>query len=240
MNVLEPAPSPELRKLAEEHSVNLEPTQLPAGAAASVIAVKPQSIQEALPRLRPLAKEGGLFVSIAAGVTMERIEGILGGGCVVRAMPNTPAAINRGITALAASANTTDDQRSLADALLRSVGKTVWLGSEDDMDAVTAVSGSGPAYVFFLIEALAEAGEKEGLAPDLAHALALSTVAGASALAEGSSKSPAQLRDEVTSPGGTTAEGLKELMHAQSGLVPLIRRTVVAAARRSRELGKDA
>ena len=155
---------------------------------------------------------------------------------VVRAMPNTPAAIGRGITALIGNDAATAAHLDMAEEVLSAIGETVRLEEESQMDAVTGVSGSGPAYVFHMIECLAAAGEAEGLAPDLAMKLAIATVAGAGALARESGETPEQLRINVTSPNGTTQAGLEELMDAQKGLPPLIRRTVAAAARRSREL----
>jgi pyrroline-5-carboxylate reductase len=159
----------------------------------------------------------------------------LGPAALVRTMPNTPAAIGRGITVACAGPTVTADQRRLCDRLLGAVGETAWVADEALLDAVTAVSGSGPAYVFLLIEAMARAGEKAGLPPDLAARLALATVAGAGELARVSGESPAQLRENVTSPGGTTRAALDVLMGAD-GLASLIERAIVAATRRSREL----
>ena len=151
-------------------------------------------------------------------------------------MPNTPAAVGKGITAIIGNAAATDAQLALAEELLSAVGRVVRLDSEDQMDAVTGLSGSGPAYVFHLIECLAAAGEAEGLSPALSMELAITTVAGAGALAQLSDESAAQLRVNVTSPNGATAAGLSVLMDAEKGLPPLIKRTVSAAADRSREL----
>jgi pyrroline-5-carboxylate reductase len=201
-----------------------------------VLAVKPQSMGEALPGLAALGNGTTLFLSIAAGTPIESLEAALGPRSpIVRAMPNTPAAIGRGITALVGNARADEPALALAEALMQAVGRTVRLSDESLMDAVTAVSGSGPAYVFLLIEALAAAGEAEGLGRDLALALARATVAGAGALAESSERSPAELRTDVTSPGGTTAAALAVLT---DGLPPLIRRAVAAAAARSRELAR--
>jgi pyrroline-5-carboxylate reductase len=151
-------------------------------------------------------------------------------------MPNTPAAIGQGITAIVGNEAATAEDLAMAEALLSAVGQVVRLDDEDQIDAVTGVSGSGPAYVFYMIDALAAAGEAEGLAPDLAMALAKATVAGAGALATAAGESPEQLRVNVTSPNGTTQAGLEVLMDETTGLLPLIRRTVAAAAGRSREL----
>jgi pyrroline-5-carboxylate reductase len=151
-------------------------------------------------------------------------------------MPNTPAAVGYGITAIIGNGQAKEDALDLAEMLLRAVGQVVRLESEDQMDAVTGLSGSGPAYVFHMIECLARAGEAQGLAPDLAMHLAKATVAGAGALAEAADESPAQLRVNVTSPNGTTQAGLAVLMDESSGLLSLISRTVAAATDRSREL----
>ncbi|MEM6678331.1 MAG: pyrroline-5-carboxylate reductase [Pseudomonadota bacterium] len=230
--VLEPAPTPRLEALAEE-GLALNPAA-PVAPAVLVVAVKPQMMDAALPSVAAFGGGETLVISIAAGTPIAAFERLFGPGTpVVRAMPNTPAAIGRGITALIANAVAGADGLARAEALLAPVGETVRLDAEAQMDAVTGVSGSGPAYVFHLIEALAAAGEAEGLAPDLAMRLARATVAGAGALAGQSSEPAAVLRQNVTSPGGTTAAGLAELMEE---LEPLMRRTVAAAARRSREL----
>jgi len=212
--------------------------ELPGDPAVALIAVKPQVMDEALPVLAPLGDGGTLFVSVAAGVALARYEAALGPGArVVRAMPNTPAAIGRGITAIIGNAPAGTAGLDLAETLLGAVGEVLRLDDEAQMDAVTAVSGAGPAYLFHMIEALAAAGAAEGLAPDLALRLARATMAGAGALAMESGDPPEALRRAVTSPGGTTAAGLAELMDAEHGLAPLMRRTVAAAAARSREPG---
>jgi len=200
-----------------------------------VVAVKPNQLASALAELAPLAR-APLFLSIAAGKTLAQLEaGLRPGAAVVRAMPNTPAAIGQGITALVANSAVTPEQRALCDELLAAVGATAWLDDEKDMDAVTAVSGSGPAYVFLLIECLERAAVEAGLAPDLARRLALATVAGAGAYAAAAAEPAAELRRRVTSPGGTTQAAL-EVLGAQGGLGDLISRAVHAAAKRSREL----
>ncbi|RME15311.1 MAG: pyrroline-5-carboxylate reductase [Alphaproteobacteria bacterium] len=212
---------------------------LPARPAVVVVAVKPQMMGEALPGLAALGNGETLVLSIAAGTPIAAFEAALGARTpVVRAMPNTPAAIGRGITAIIGNAHASAAQIDLAETLLKAVGQVVRLSDEAQMDAVTALSGSGPAYVFLLIEAMAAAGVAEGLAPDLAMALAKATVAGAGALAEAADEEPAQLRRNVTSPGGTTAAALGVLMDEEKGLAPLMRRAVAAAANRSRELGR--
>lgn len=212
---------------------------LPDRPAIVLIAVKPQMMAAALPQLATLGGGATLFVSVAAGTTIAQYETVLGAATpIVRAMPNTPAAIGRGITALVGNAPTTEAQMVLAETLLAAVGQTVRLAGEHQMDAVTAVSGSGPAYVFHLIEALAAAGAAEGLPSDLAMTLAKATVAGAGALAEAADEDPARLRIDVTSPGGTTAAALAVLMDGERGFPALLKEAVHAAAERGRELGR--
>jgi pyrroline-5-carboxylate reductase len=180
-----------------------------------------------------------LFVSVAAGTPLARFEAAFGAATpIVRTMPNTPAAIGRGISALIGNAAATPAHIALAEALMGAVGQTVRLDHEAQMDAVTAVSGSGPAYVFHLIETLAAAGVAQGLAPDLAMALAKATVGGAGQLAEDSAADPAQLRRNVTSPNGTTQAALEVLMDGETGLPKLMARAVAAAAARSEELSR--
>ncbi len=216
----------------------VNPARGPQDLAALLLAVKPQSLDEALPGVAPLLGPGRLALSIAAGKTLDWLAARLPAGTpVVRAMPNTPAAIGRGISALVADAAAGEAERGLAEALMRAAGETLWLPSEDLMDAVTAVSGSGPAYVFHLAEALAAAGESVGLPPDLSLRLARATVSGAGALLDSESgQTAAELRAAVTSKGGTTAAALEQLMRAESGLSSLMAQAVAAAAARSREL----
>ena len=214
-------------------------TDLPAAPAIVLVAVKPQMMAEALPSLTPLGNGSTLFISVAAGTPMSFYEATLGADTpVVRAMPNTPAAVMHGITALIGNHNVGDSELALAEELLQAIGQTVRLQTEAQMDAVTGVSGSGPGYVFYMIEALAAAGVAEGLPAEMAMTLAKATVAGAGHLAEVSEEAPAQLRRNVTSPQGTTAAGLAVLMADETGLGGLIKRTVKAAADRSRELSK--
>jgi pyrroline-5-carboxylate reductase len=230
--VIDPHPSEWLT--AQGVSVNVA---LPDSPAVVLLAVKPQLMAEALPSVAAFGGGGTLFLSVAAGTPISTFEAALGAGTrIVRAMPNTPAAIGQGITAIVGNEAATAEDLAMAEALLSAVGQVVRLDDEDQIDAVTGVSGSGPAYVFYMIDALAAAGEAEGLAPDLAMALAKATVAGAGALATAAGESPEQLRVNVTSPNGTTQAGLEVLMDETTGLLPLIRRTVAAAAGRSREL----
>ena len=234
--VIEPAPSPEISALAKQ-GVRLNPSAKDAGAiTALVIAVKPQSFREAGASLKPFSASSTLVVSIMAGTTIASLEEVCGGN-VVRAMPNTPASIGRGITVAVAAKKVSAAQRSVADALLRAIGSVEWVEEEMLMDAVTAVSGSGPAYVFLLAEELARAGVTAGLPAELATKLARETVAGSGELLHRSDIASATLRQNVTSPGGTTAAALEVLMGAD-GLQQLMTRAVAAATRRSKELAK--
>jgi pyrroline-5-carboxylate reductase len=235
--VVEPAGPP--AALATEATISWHRSagELPVEPApdAVLFAVKPQILDQVLPDYRRWAASGTLFVSIVAGKTIAGMTRHLGAAALVRTMPNTPAAIGRGITVACANRRVTAEQRRLCEELLAAAGESAWVEDEALLDAVTAVSGSGPAYVFLLIEALAEAAEAVGLPPELAARLARSTVAGSGELAWRVAETPAQLRENVTSPGGTTRAALDVLM-AEDGLARLIRRAVGAAAARSREL----
>jgi len=234
--VIEPQPSDEIRALVTK-GIRLNPSPRDIGAVATlVVALKPQSFREAGPDLKPFAGPATLVVSIMAGTTIASIEAICG-PIVVRAMPNTPAAIGRGITVAVAAKNVSAGQRGVADALLRATGSVEWIDDESLIDAVTAVSGSGPAYVFLLAEELARAGVEAGLPVQLATKLARETVAGSGELLHRSDLASATLRQNVTSPGGTTAAALEVLM-GQDGMQSLLTRAVAAATRRSRELAK--
>jgi pyrroline-5-carboxylate reductase len=233
--VLEPQPSPQIADLAARGIALNPPLQTITDIAAIVIALKPQVAADILPALAPLVSPSTVVVSIMAGRTLGFLQAIFNRPCaLVRAMPNTPAAIGRGIT-VAVPRNAGAAQRDLADRLLRATGTVEWTDDEALMDAVTAVSGSGPAYVFLLAEALAQAGIAAGLPAPLAEKLARETVAGAGELLHRSPLDAAVLRENVTSPGGTTSAALEVLM-GQNGLSPLMREAVAAATRRSREL----
>jgi pyrroline-5-carboxylate reductase len=230
--VIDPQPSDWVRSTG----VHIN-TDLPAQVSVALLAVKPQMMREALPKLAPLSQSDTVFLSIAAGTSIETYEEILGSASIiVRAMPNTPAAIGQGITALIGNSLADEDALELSETLLSAIGQTVRLDRESQMDAVTGLSGSGPAYVFFLIDALAAAGRKQGLSETMAMTLAKATVAGAGALAKLSELTPEQLRLNVTSPNGTTQAGLEVLMSENNGLVPLIKETVARATERSKEL----
>jgi pyrroline-5-carboxylate reductase len=233
--VLEPQPAPEISALAQR-GLRLNPdTKTLSNIAAVVIALKPQVAVQAVPLLTPLVAASTVVVSIMAGRTLQFLSSALATPCaLVRAMPNTPAAIGRGIT-VAVPRNANAAQRELADRLLSATGTVEWIEDEALMDAVTAVSGSGPAYVFLLAETLAQAGAAAGLPLPLAQKLARETVAGSGELLHRSAFDAAALRENVTSPGGTTAAALAVLT-GQNGLAPLMTRAVAAATARSREL----
>jgi len=232
--VIEPSPSPEISALATK-GLTLNPAA--AGPVETlVVAVKPQTFREAGARLKALVGDSTLVVSIMAGTPIAVLQEVCG-GAVVRAMPNTPAAIGRGITVAVAHHRVSATQRATADALLRATGSVEWVDAESLMDAVTAVSGSGPAYVFLLAEELARAGVAAGLPEALATRLARETVAGSGELLHRSDLPSATLRHNVTSPGGTTAAALNVLM-GPGGLEQLMTRAVAAATARSQELAK--
>jgi pyrroline-5-carboxylate reductase len=212
-------------------------TEAPDGVTAAVIfvAVKPQVMAEVLPAYRKLIGPETIVVSIAAGKTLSFLEMHLGDAAMVRAMPNTPAMIGRGVTGAFANSKVSDAQRALVNSLLKVSGPVEWVDNEDLIDAVTAVSGSGPAYVFYLVECMAEAGRKLGLPADLAMRLARATVSGAGELLHQSPGEPAELRKNVTSPGGTTAAALEKLM-AEDGMQPLFDAALKAARDRAQEL----
>ncbi len=233
--VIEPQPGKAVKTLTRR-GIKLNPKGKIAAAAAIVIAVKPQSAPAALPPLRPYVGKTTLVLSIMAGRTIGFLEQSLApGAAIVRAMPNTPAAIGRGISVAVANAKVSARQRKLAGDLLAAIGKVEWAGDETLMDAVTALSGSGPAYVFLLAEAMTKAGIATGLPADLAARLARETVAGSGELLHRSELDAATLRQNVTSPGGTTAAALEVLM-GPGGFEELLIRAIAAATRRSREL----
>jgi pyrroline-5-carboxylate reductase len=235
--VIETKPSPELRKLAKRGVTLLKSIEdAPVKIRALVIALKPQILKTEAARLKDFASSGAPVISIAAGSSLKLMKAAWGKSArIIRAMPNTPGAIGEGISALYAPPDATAKDRKLAESLLAALGETVWVKREADIDAVTSVSGSGPAYVFLMVEALAAAAEAEGLGPDIALRLARKTVIGSGALLKADPAAAAQLRKNVTSPHGTTEAALKVLM-AKNGLPLLIRRAVAAARKRAREL----
>lgn len=240
VDVRDPAPSADIEKLTSKGlSLNAPVAEIATKRPALVLlAVKPQAMSAVLPELAPLVSPDTVFLSIAAGMGLHRLQELLGAEVhAIRSMPNTPAAIGRGITVACANARVTPDQKMLANDLLAAVGEVGWVESEALIDAVTAVSGSGPAYVFYMVECLAAAGEALGLDPDLAMKLARETVSGSGEMLHRMQEPASELRINVTSPGGTTAAALDVLM-GEGGLSPLMRKTALAARDRARELGK--
>ncbi|MEZ2130563.1 MULTISPECIES: pyrroline-5-carboxylate reductase [unclassified Sinorhizobium] len=234
--VADPAPSPAMQSLIADAGAT-HVTAVPADLVASVLflAVKPQVMGAVLPDLKSAIGPQTVVVSIAAGKTLSFLEEHLGQAAMVRAMPNTPAMVGRGITGAFANSRVSSDQREKVSALLRVSGPVEWVDAEADIDAVTALSGSGPAYVFYLVECMAEAGRKLGLPADLAMRLARETVAGAGELLHQSPDDASRLRQNVTSPGGTTAAALSVLM-AEKGMQPLFDKAIAAARKRAEEL----
>ncbi|WP_417428251.1 pyrroline-5-carboxylate reductase [Kiloniella sp.] len=201
-----------------------------------LFAVKPQMIDATITSYHPYAEQGAVILSVIAGKQISFFEKHLGADtAIVRTMPNTPAAVSRGMTVLYANQNVSEEQAIVCEQLMAAVGGTAWLEDESQIDAVTGVSGSGPAYIFYLAECLAQAGVDAGLPKELAQKLADTTVSGAGELLRLSNDSPSQLRINVTSPNGTTQAGLNVLM-ADDGLQPVMSKTVAAAAKRSKEL----
>jgi pyrroline-5-carboxylate reductase len=239
--IQDPALTAETAELARRHGIRTEVSLASLQHAPSVIvaAVKPQAMDQVFPPLAKLVGPQTVVLSIAAGRLIASFEKHLPpGSAVVRAMPNTPAAIGRGITGAVCNAHVSPEQRATCEALLRAVGDVVWVDDEQLIDAVTAVSGSGPAYVFLLAECLAEAGRAAGLDSATAAKLARATVSGAGELLHQSADAAATLRQNVTSPGGTTAAALSVLMRDSDGLQQLMTEAVLAAKKRGRDLGQ--
>ncbi|MEO1206290.1 MAG: pyrroline-5-carboxylate reductase [Pseudomonadota bacterium] len=243
VRVQDPAPPQQILSQLQTHRISPEagPLKLATAPAVVMLAVKPQIMEAVLPTIASIIGPDTLVISVAAGKPLSLYEKALPPQtAIVRAMPNTPAAIGQGITGLFANASVTSAQRSVCSAILQTLGGVVWLENEDEMDALTAVSGSGPAYVFHMVEALAQAGINAGLAEARATELARQTIIGAAALLDAEPETPAgTLRENVTSPGGTTQAALEILMHDPNGLTDLMTEAVAAAANRSRELAKD-
>lgn len=239
ITAVDPHMSADMRQFCNEHGVRVAQQALQQGGEAPqvlVLAIKPQTLTDAAASIKPLIGSATLVLSIMAGKTIADIHARLGANAIVRTMPNTPAAVGRGVTGAVASSDVSAAQKQAATALLNAVGRTVWLDDEALIDAVTAVSGSGPAYIFYLTECLAKAGAAAGLPADLAMQLARATVEGSGELMYGEPQTSAeQLRVNVTSPGGTTAAALEVLMGAD-GLEPLMVRAISAAKRRAGEL----
>ncbi|WP_117193767.1 pyrroline-5-carboxylate reductase [Rhizobium terrae] len=237
VTVIDPSPSETMRRTILEAGARHFPS-LPEGLSADILflAVKPQLMDTVLPPLKAVVGPGTVVVSVAAGKTLSYLQAHLGEAAMVRAMPNTPAMIGRGVTGAYANPRVSDAQREAVQSLLKVSGPVEWVSGEADIDAVTAVSGSGPAYVFYLVECMAEAGRKAGLPADLAMRLARETVSGAGELLHQSPDDALKLRQNVTSPNGTTAAALAVLM-AEDGMQPLFDKAIAAARRRAEELG---
>jgi len=238
ITVVDPSPSEKMQEKISAAGAR-HATAVPEGMVADILflAVKPQMMDTVLPPLKAAVGEKTVVVSVAAGKTLGFLQSHLGDAAMVRAMPNTPAMIGRGVTGAFANARVGDAQRQAVDELLRVSGPVEWVATEADIDAVTAVSGSGPAYVFYLVECMAEAGRKLGLPADLAMRLARETVSGAGELLNQSPEDASQLRKNVTSPGGTTAAALSVLM-ADDGIQPIFDKAIAAARTRAEELGR--
>lgn len=233
----DPNPSDAATAFAAEHGIRLLPSPVGVLTHVLVLAVKPQVIYDVMAEIQPVVGSYTLVLSIAAGIPLIGLSEGLQTERVVRVMPNTPAQIGRGISG-AVALNVTDEDREVANALLGAAGQVLWFDDEAMIDVVTAVSGSGPAYVFYMVEALAAAGRKQGLGEEEAMILARATVTGAAALMDAEAATPAAtLRANVTSPNGTTYAALQVLM-AEDGLAPLMDKAVDAARRRSEELGR--
>jgi pyrroline-5-carboxylate reductase len=235
ITVLEPHPSPELIGLAGAKGFALGTPSQPPGIL--ILAIKPQSLDAAAAGLAPFAGSGTLVISILAGKTIANIAARLPGAkAIIRAMPNLAVEVGRGVTGLAASEAVTSRERAATEALLAATGRVEWVASEELIDAVAAVSGSGPAYIFYLAECLTNAGAELGLPQDVAARLARATVEGAGELLyRHAGRTPEELRENVTSPGGTTAAALAILM-APDGLSPLLEHALTAARNRARQL----
>lgn len=240
IEVVDPAPSEDMKALASTGRIQLVSSITQEGVGDGdvlVLAVKPQIMAAALEPVVKVSRPGALVISIAAGISLATFEAAFGPGtAIIRAMPNLPASIGLGVTVAVGNGSVEAEQRNIGTRLLEAVGKVAWIDDEAQMDAVTALSGSGPAYVFHMIEVMARAGEVEGLDPALAMTLAIETVRGAGVLAATSDLGPRTLRENVTSPGGTTQAALDVLM-GEKRLEDLIGEAVKAAAVRSRELG---
>jgi pyrroline-5-carboxylate reductase len=237
LTILEPKPSPEIASLAARRGIALNPRIALPPPDMLALAVKPQSLDQVAPGIAAIASARTLVLSILAGKTVADLTARLPQArAVVRAMPNLPAAIGRGVTAAFANANVTDEQRGWCERLLGAIGAFYWLDDESGIDAVTAISGSGPAYVFALTEALAAAAERLGLKPELAMGLARGTVEGAAELMRRDNSTTAEtLRRNVTSPGGTTAAAVAVLLGPE-GLNELMARATAAARARAAEM----
>lgn len=237
MMLFHPSPSERTRQTAQEYGLALATETLASEPRVVIMAVKPQMMSSVYAHVRPMVGADTLILSIVAGTSIAAMSEGLGTARVIRTMPNVPAQVGKGVTGLFARSDVGESDRELSSALLGAAGKIVWLDAERDIDALTAVSGSGPAYVFLMVEAMAAAGVEQGLQPEQAMLLARQTIIGAAALMEADPADVSVLRQNVTSKAGTTAAALDVLM-ADDGLSALMSRAIDAARRRSEELGK--
>jgi len=235
--LVDPKPQEQTVEFARAHGIRLVTTPLGILTHVMVLAVKPQTMKQVMAEIQPAVGPHTLVLSIAAGISLKTLANGLFTERVIRAMPNTPAQIGKGITG-AVGLRITEEDREVANALLEAAGAVMWFDAENKLDAVTAVSGSGPAYVFYMVEALAVAAMRQGLEPGQAMQLARQTVIGAAGLMEADPQPVSVLRENVTSPKGTTAAALQVLM-APDGLERLMDRAVLAARMRSEELGRE-
>lgn len=237
VTLVDPMLAPEMADLAAKHGMRVltDAADIPSGPDVLVIAVKPQTMDKVLPKLAPKITADSVVISIAAGKRIATFEAAFGAAAIVRVMPNTPAMVGAGMSVGVANSHVSPAQRALVGELMDAVGKTAFVDDENQIDAVTGLSGSGPAYIFLMVEALTAAGRAAGLPDDLAGMLARQTVVGGGALLAASPDDAATLRKNVTSPAGTTAAALAVLM-ADDGLEPLMVKAVAAATNRSREL----
>lgn len=235
--LIDPQPLDPTTAFAKEHGIRLLPDPIGVLTQVLVLAVKPQIMERVMGEVKPIVGKQTLVISIAAGISLRALSKGLGTERIVRTMPNTPAQLGKGITGAVAGFKVGEGDRAVVEALLSAAGQLIWFEHEAKLDAVTAVSGSGPAYVFHMVEALAEAGKRQGLEPEQAMQLARQTVIGAAALLEADESPASKLRENVTSPKGTTAAALEVLM-GDDGLTKLIDKAVDAARLRSEELGR--
>jgi len=241
IQIIESNPSPELSALCQEKTISLSATPTGKPSEVLVLAVKPQGLEAALETVKAALSEETLLISVLAGKTLHNLGERFGTANssearpIVRTMPNLPASIGMGVTGAVANGTASAQHRALTTALLEAIGTVEWLEKEEDIEALMAISGCGPAYVFYLVECLAAAGAAMGLSPDLSMRLARATVEGSGGLLAADSQAAATLRQNVTSPGGTTAAALEVLM-GKDGLMPLMEQAARAAKRRSQEL----
>lgn len=235
--LVHPSPSERTREFAEDVGLRLTGELTKGEADFIMLAVKPAMMVEVMQGLREKITPETVVFSVAAGISLVKMEAGLGSGRVIRTMPNTPSQVGKGVTGVVPGPGVSDEDCEAVDALLSASGLVVWLDDESLIDALTSLSGSGPAYVFHMVEAMAAAGAAQGLPDDAAMALARQTVVGAAALLEADPSDAGTLRENVTSPKGVTYEALKILMDEESGMTPLLTKAMAAAKRRSKELG---